>query len=223
MITFKDVSVSFERQEVLTNANFHLAPAEFVSLVGETGVGKTTLLRLIYFDVFPDSGFVAVGDFSSLTIRKKDIPKLRRSLGIVFQDFKLLEDRNVHDNVAFALEVTGAKRNEIGKRVLRALAEVGLSHKRNSMPDELSGGELQRVVIARALINEPHVLLADEPTGNLDPATSMEILQLLKTINARGTAVILATHNYDLVRKSESRIVQIKGSKILEIEHLGTH
>ncbi len=220
MITFKDVSISFERQDVLSNANLHIAPAEFVSLVGETGVGKTTLLRLIYFDVFPETGSVTVGEYSSSSIRKKDIPKVRRALGIVFQDFKLLEDRNVHENVAFALEVTGAKRGEIGKRVLRALADVGLSHKRNSMPNELSGGELQRVVIARALINEPHVLLADEPTGNLDPTASMEILQLLKTINARGTAVILATHNYDLVRKSGSRIIQLKEGSILELERL---
>jgi cell division transport system ATP-binding protein len=223
MITFKDVSIAFDRQEVFANVNLHIAPAEFISLVGETGVGKTTLLRLIYFDVFPDYGSVAVGEYSSLTIRKSDIPKVRRSLGIVFQDFKLLEERNVHENVAFALEVTGAKRHEIGKRVMRALGEVGLSHKRHSMPHELSGGELQRVVIARALINEPLVLLADEPTGNLDPTASREILQLLKTINARGTAVVLATHNYDIVRKAGSRIIQIKEGKILEVDKLGEH
>ncbi|MBI3766410.1 MAG: ATP-binding cassette domain-containing protein, partial [Ignavibacteriales bacterium] len=152
--------------------------------------------------------------------RKKEIPMLRRTIGIVFQDFKLLEDRNVFDNVAFVLEVTSAKRGEIGKRVLRVLADVGLSHKRNNMPDELSGGELQRVVIARSLVNEPLVLLADEPTGHLDPSTSMEILHLLKSINARGTAVILATHNYDLVRKSGSRIVQIKEGRVAEVESL---
>jgi cell division transport system ATP-binding protein len=221
MIAFNDVSISFDRQEVFAKANLNIAPAEFISLVGETGVGKTTLLRLIYFDIFPDYGSVTVGEYSSLTIRKSDIPKLRRSLGIVFQDFKLLEERNVHENVAFALEVTGAKRNEIGKRVMRALGEVGLSHKRYSMPHELSGGELQRVVIARALINEPLVLLADEPTGNLDPTA--ERLQLLKTINARGTAVVLATHNYDIVRKAGSRIIQIKEGKILDVDRIGEH
>ena len=220
MITFNNVSIAFDRQEVFTNANLTIKPAEFVSIVGDTGVGKTTLLRLIYFDVYPDKGAVKVGEFTSTTIRRKDIPKVRRSLGIVFQDFKLLDDRNVYDNVAFTLVVTGARRSEMSKRVLRALADVGLSHKRNNMPHELSGGELQRVVIARALINEPHVLLADEPTGNLDATASLEILQLLKTINARGTAVILATHNHKLVRKSGSRIIQIRNGTILDIASL---
>lgn len=220
MISFQNVSIAFDRQTVFSNADLHVNPAEFLSLVGETGVGKTTLLRLIYFDIFPDAGTVRVGEFDSSTIKRSEIPKLRRLLGIVFQDFKLLDDRSVYDNVAFALEVTGAKRNEISTRVLRTLADVGLSHKRNGMPDELSGGEQQRVVIARALVNEPLVLLADEPTGNLDPATSMEILQLLKKINVRGTAVILATHNYELVRKSGSRIVQIKDGTIAAIEKI---
>ena len=171
MIYFDHVSVVFDGQPVLQDVNLHIKQGEFVSLVGETGVGKTTLLRMIYFDVIPTQGTVIVGDYNSSKLRKRDIPRLRRRLGVVFQDFKLLEDRNVYDNVAFALEVTGTKRVEIGKRVLRVLADVGLSHKRNSMPHELSGGEQQRVVIARALVNEPLVLLADEPTGNLDPAT----------------------------------------------------
>jgi len=218
MIHFENVSVSFSHQQILSRVNLHIKPAEFVSLVGETGVGKTTLLRLMYFDLTPSEGTVAVGEFHSLTISKGDIPKLRRTLGVVFQDYKLLEDRNVYDNVAFTLEVTGVKRAEIGKKTLRVLADIGLSHKRNNMPHELSGGEQQRVVIARALVNEPLVILADEPTGNLDPATSMDILQLLKAINARGTAVVLATHNYELVRKSESRILQLKDGRISEID-----
>ncbi|HEV8538575.1 MAG TPA: ATP-binding cassette domain-containing protein [Bacteroidota bacterium] len=220
MIDFDRVSVSFDDQPILINVSMHVKEGEFISLVGETGVGKTTLLRLIYFDMFPEIGTVTVGDYNSSSIRKKDIPKLRRTLGIVFQDFKLLEDRNVYSNIAFALQVTGIKRSEIGKRVLRVLADVGLSHKRNNMPLELSGGEQQRVGIARALVNKPLVLLADEPTGNLDPATSMEILQLLKQINATGTAVILATHNYELVRRSESRIIQIKGGRVAQIERV---
>src|ERR1041385_1036132 len=218
MIQFTHVSCSFEQQPVLLDVNFHVKPAEFISLVGESGVGKTTILRLIYFDIFPNDGAVAVGGYDSSTIKKRDIPKLRRKLGIVFQDFKLLEDRNVYDNVAFALEVTGVRQGEIGKRVLRVLADIGLSHKRNNMPHELSGGEQQRVVIARALVNEPVVLLADEPTGNLDPATSKEILELLKIINSRGTAIILATHNYELVNKSGSRILQLKDGNISEIQ-----
>jgi len=217
MIQFTDVCVTFDGQVVLFGVNIHIAPAEFVSLVGESGVGKTTLLRLIYFDVFPQSGSVSVDRYNSSTVKRREIPKLRRRIGIAFQDYKLLEDRSVYDNIAFPLEVTGVRRPEIGKRILRVLADVGLSHKRNSMPLELSGGEQQRVVIARALVNEPLVLLADEPTGNLDRGTSMEILQLLKTINSRGTAVILATHNYDLVRKSGSRIIQIREGKVSEI------
>ena len=218
MIALENVSIAFDRQPVLDNVTMAVKPGEFVSVVGETGIGKTTLLRLIYMDVFPERGIVRIGQFNSREIRKREIPLLRRTLGVVFQDFKLLEDRNVYDNVAFALHVTGAKRAEIGKRVLRVLADVGLSHKRNSKPHELSGGEQQRVVIARALVNEPVVLLADEPTGNLDPSTSMEILQLLKMINTRGTAVIMASHNYNLVRESRSRILQLKEGKITEIQ-----
>ena len=220
MIRFENISVSYDQQPILIDVNAHIKPGEFISLVGESGVGKTTLLKLIYFDVFPNAGIVSVAEYNSETIKKKDIPKIRRKIGVVFQDFKLLEDRNVYDNVAFALQVTGAKRNEIGKRVLRVLADVGLSHKRDSMPEELSGGEQQRVVFARALVNEPIVLLADEPTGNLDPTTALDILQLLKLINSRGTAVILATHNYDIVRKAGGRIIQIKDGKVSEIDSI---
>ncbi|RCK77397.1 MAG: Cell division transporter, ATP-binding protein FtsE [Ignavibacteriae bacterium] len=220
MIDFKNVSISFKNQPILQNINLHINQGEFVSLVGESGIGKTTLLRLIYMDLFPDSGIVSVGKFNSLTIQKKEIPLLRRTLGIVFQDFKLLEDRNIFENVAFALQVTNVKRKDIQKRVLRVLADVGLSHKRSNMPDELSGGEQQRVVIARALVNEPLALLADEPTGNLDPNTSFEILDLLKDINRKGTAIVLATHNYELVRRSESRILQIKDANITELESI---
>ncbi|MBA4313590.1 MAG: cell division ATP-binding protein FtsE [Chlorobiaceae bacterium] len=220
MIHFENVSVSYNSQPILLNVNLEIKPGDFVSLVGESGVGKTTLLKLIYFDLSPDEGNVSIAGYTSSAIRKREIPKIRRQIGVVFQDYKLLEDKNVYDNVAFALHVTGVKRNEIGKRVLRVLADVGLSHKRDSMPDELSGGEQQRVVFARALVNEPIVLLADEPTGNLDPTTALDILLLMKTINSRGTAVILSTHNYDLVRKAGGRIIQIKDGKVSEIESI---
>lgn len=218
MIYFDHVTVAFGEHTVFEDVNLHIKQGEFVSLVGETGVGKTTLLRLMYFDVLPTYGTVMIGDYNSSRVTKREIPKLRRRLGVVFQDFKLLEDKNVYNNIAFTLEVTGTRRGEIVKRVLRVLADVGLSHKRNNMPHELSGGEQQRVVIARALVNEPLVLLADEPTGNLDPTTSFEILELLQKINKQGTAVILATHNYDIVKKSGSRVIQLKEGKLLEVE-----
>jgi cell division transport system ATP-binding protein len=169
-------------------------------------------------DLTPDSGSVSVGKFLSGKISSKQIPMLRRKLGVVFQDFKLLEDRSVYDNVAFSLYVTSARIADIKKKVLNVLANVGLSHKRNSMPHQLSGGEQQRVAIARALVNEPILLLADEPTGNLDPTTSLDILKLLKDINTQGTAVLMATHNYDLVRKAQGRIVQIKDRKVFDVK-----
>ncbi|MFQ5797185.1 MAG: cell division ATP-binding protein FtsE [Bacteroidota bacterium] len=218
MISLQNVTVNFNSQVVLDNVSLKINQGEFVFLVGQTGCGKTTLLRLIYMDLFPTRGSIAVDRYSSDSISLRDIPYLRRKIGVVFQDFKLLEDRNIFDNVAFALHVTNAGRADIKRRVLRILADVGLSHKRNRMPYELAGGEQQRASIARALVNEPLVLLADEPTGNIDPTTALEILQLLKEINTRGTAVLIATHNYDLVRKSHERIMQIKNGKLFEVE-----
>jgi cell division transport system ATP-binding protein len=218
MIRFSDVSFSYGPSTVLEKVSFEVKPGEFVFLVGQTGSGKSTILKLIYMDFQPTSGTVMVGKYLSSHIQHRDTPLLRRTLGIIFQDFRLLDDRSIFDNVAFALHVTGVSGTEIKKRVLRALAEVGLSHQRNKMPSELSGGEQQRVVIARALVNHPHFLLADEPTGNLDPTNSREILQLLKDINTRGTAVIMATHNYELVRRVNERILQVREGKVFEVE-----
>lgn len=220
MIAFKNVTFSFGTSEVINDATFQIKPGEFVFLVGQTGCGKSTLLRLMYMELMPGHGMVSVGKYNSATITQSDKPHLRRTLGIIFQDFRLLEDRNVFDNVAFTLHVTGAKGKEIKRRVLHALAEVGLSHQRNKMPHELSGGEQQRVVVARALVNNPLFLLADEPTGNLDPETAAEILELLKNINTRGTAVVMATHNYDLVRKVHERALLVKDGKVLEAQML---
>ncbi len=216
MIQFNNVTASFNGHNVLENISLQINPGEFVFVVGQTGSGKSTLLRLVYMDVTPVRGNVIVGKFNSETIQKKDKPHLRRTLGVVFQDFKLLEDRSVFENVAFTLHVTGVKASDIKKNVLRALADVGLGHQRNKMPDELSGGEQQRVVIARALVNDPNFLLADEPTGNLDSATSFDILQLLRGINARGTAVVMATHNHELVKKISARVIEIRDGKLWE-------
>ncbi|HCA81213.1 MAG TPA: cell division ATP-binding protein FtsE [Bacteroidetes bacterium] len=218
MIELSNVTVAFDGQVVLDRLSLSMRDGEFVYLVGATGAGKSSLLRLLYMDLKPDSGDVRVLNYDAESTPSKDIPRLRRKLGIVFQDFKLLEDRDVNENVAFALYVTNASRSEITKRVVHALADVGLSHKRNQMPHELSGGELQRVVIARALVNSPSLLLADEPTGNLDPAASSEIMELLRKINMRGTGVLMATHNYDLVRKYPARVIQLKDGRLFDIE-----
>lgn len=218
MIKFSNVTFAFGSHPVLDNVSFEVKPGDFVFLVGQTGSGKSTLLRLIYMDLIPTKGSVVVGKHHSAHVLRREKPYLRRSLGIVFQDYRLLEDRSVYDNVAFTLHVTGTKATEIKRMVLHVLADVGLSHQRNKMAFELSGGEQQRVVIARALVNSPLFLLADEPTGNLDPGTSREILNLLKAINTRGTAVVMATHNYDLVRKMNERILQVKDGRVFEVE-----
>ena len=218
MIDLRHVTVAFDGQIVLDKVDFSMKSGEFVYLVGQTGAGKSSLLRLLYMDLKPEAGKVKVAGFDSATIKSREIPYLRRRLGIVFQDFKLLEDRDVYENVAFALYATNTKRTETKKRVLLALAAVGLSHERLQMPHELSGGEQQRVVIARAIVNSPPLLLADEPTGNLDPASSNEIMELLQKINMRGTAILMATHNYELVKKFPARIIQLKEGKIVDVE-----
>ncbi len=218
MIRFTNVTFAFDNHVVLDDVSLEIRPGEFVFLVGQTGSGKSTLMRLIYMDITPTKGTVVIGKYHSAHIRSHEKPYLRRTLGIIFQDFRLLEDRSVFDNVAFTLHVTGIKGSEIKKRVLRALADVGLSHQRNKMAFELSGGEQQRVVVARALVNNPSFLLADEPTGNLDPMTSREILNLLKDINTRGTAVVMATHNYEFVRMMNERIIQVKNGKVFDVE-----
>lgn len=218
MIKFSGVTFAYDTGTILDDVSFDIMPGEFVFLVGQTGSGKSTILRLVYMDLFPTRGSVSVGRFQSSFITSREKPLLRRTLGIVFQDFRLLDDRDVFDNVAFTLHVTGTPAKDIKRRVLHALADVGLSHHRHKLAHELSGGEQQRVVIARALVNNPNFLLADEPTGNLDPGTSRDILRLLKDINTRGTAVIMATHNYDLIAKAHERILQVKDGRVYEVE-----
>ncbi len=216
MLSLQNISFNYANQPLFENANLELASGEFAFLIGKSGSGKTTLLQMIYMNVLPESGTIIVGNFNSKTIKKSELPYLRRKIGIVFQDFKLLSDRNVFDNLSFVLEVTNTPKREIKKRVNDALSEVGLTHKKLNMPDQLSGGEKQRVAIARAILNQPLIILADEPTGNLDPETSNEILDLLQKINKRGTAVLCATHNYDIVRKGNTRIFKIENNKILK-------
>jgi len=214
VVRLTNVHLRYRGGDGLKGVNLTIRAGEFVFLIGPSGAGKSTVLRLIYMAEPPSDGQVVVGRFNSNKIAPKEIPYLRRQLGIIFQDFKLLEDRNVYDNVAFTLQVTGAKRKGVKRKVLRALANVGLSHKRYKMPNELSGGEQQRVAIARALVNDPLILLADEPTGNLDPVTTQGIMDLLEKINARGTAVLMATHNYSLFESRPSprkRVVRIEG------------
>ncbi len=215
VIQIHNAKMLYPTGEGLHRVNLIVDPGEFVFLVGPSGAGKSTVLKLIYMELFPSEGQVIVGKYSSLSVRPKDIPYVRRQLGIVFQDFKLLPDRDVFENVAFALRVTGARRDEVKRKALRALGEVGLAHKRNKMPHELSGGEQQRVAVARALVNEPLALLADEPTGNLDRENAEAIMDLLLRINQKGTAVLMATHNLELVSGMGKRIVRIENGRTL--------
>ncbi|MCC5913542.1 MAG: cell division ATP-binding protein FtsE [Balneolaceae bacterium] len=217
VIELNNVTVGFNGTPVLNEIDFSLGVGEFCYVIGKTGAGKSSFLKLLYSDIKPDAGMIRVADYEVSTIKDKEVPYLRRRIGIVFQDFQLLPDRNVFENVAFALRVTGHKKKFIKNRVLEVLGLVGLSHKRKAMPGDLSGGEQQRVVIARALANEPRLLLADEPTGNLDPEASSSIMDLLKQINNRGMAVLMVTHDYDMVRRFPNRTVQIKDGKLHEI------
>ena len=215
MIELTNVRVTYATGDGIRHVSFHVAPGELVFLVGPSGAGKSTVLRTLYLEEWPDEGNVRVGEYNSLFITQKQLPYLRRKLGVVFQDFKLLDDRDVFSNVSFVLEVIGRKNKEIKRRVLRALADVGLSHKSRKYPLELSGGEQQRVAIARAIVNEPYILLADEPTGNLDPVTSQDIMQVLTRINTRGTSVLVATHNYDMVQEYNGRMIRIEQGQII--------
>lgn len=218
MINFNNISYAYPSKELFTDVSFQIEKGEFVFLIGESGTGKTTLLRMINMEVFPQTGEIVVYGFNSQNIKKPEIPVLRRKIGFVFQDYKLLDDRDVFENVALPLYLSGMKPDMIKKKVYNILNEVGVFDSYKKMPHELSGGEQQRVSIARAMVNEPYILIADEPTGNLDPFVSFEIIKLLLNINYKGTAVFIATHNYDIVRRLKSkRLLQIKDKKVLEV------
>ncbi len=216
MIRFNRVFKSFNVGSLaLKDVSFHIAKGEFAFLTGHSGAGKSTILQLIYADELPTSGEVRVSGFGTRQLKRRDVPKLRRRLGIVFQNFRLLEDRTAEENVAFALEVTGSRRSIIAPKVMRVLTQVGLAAKAAAYPRQLSGGEQQRVAIARALVNDPLVLLADEPTGNLDERATRGVVQLLRDINANGTAVIMATHDLGIVRGMSRRTLELHAGELV--------
>ncbi|HUP01852.1 MAG TPA: cell division ATP-binding protein FtsE [Gemmatimonadota bacterium] len=211
MILFQNVSKEFPKTGLaLKDVSFHLRRGEFLFLTGPSGAGKTTLLKLVTMEERPTAGVVRVSGFSSEKVRRREIPYLRRRLGVVFQDFRLLKNRTALENVAFALEVIGAPPERIRETVPRTLAAVGLGERAHHYPAELSGGEQQRVVIARALVNDPFILLADEPTGNLDPRVSLDILRVCKNINLRGMAVLFVTHDRQLLDEHpRARVIEL--------------
>lgn len=215
MVEFQHVWFEREGRVILADLDFEVDRGEFVYVLGQTGSGKSTLLRLMLFDPKPTEGVVFVGEYDSATIQERQIPYVRRRIGFVFQDYKLLRDRTVFENVAFALAVTGTKGSEVKRRTLSLLAEVDLLHKRDERPTSLSGGEQQRVAIARALINEPYVLLADEPTANLDQESTERVMEILNNVNARGTSILMATHDIGLVERHPLRTLTLdKGALV---------
>lgn len=224
LIEFKAVTKRYSNGAIgLQDASFTIEKGEFVFIVGPSGSGKSTLLKLILHEEVPTEGEVYVNGFSIHNMRRSEIPYLRRGLGVVFQDFRLLPNKTVYDNVAFAMQIVEAQPKEIRRQVPVALALVGLSKKAKAYPDQLSGGEQQRVSLARALVNNPSILLADEPTGNLDPAISREIMYLLDEINQRGTTVIVATHEKSIVDEMEKRVISLDYGRIIHDVQKGNY
>ena len=216
IIEIRNASIFQQENLVLSNVNLTLNKGEFIYLIGRTGSGKSSLLKTLYGELPARDGIVRVAGYDLTQLRKKDIPYLRRKIGIVFQDFQLLFDRTVEKNLEFVLGATGWKEpNEISNRTDEVLVKVGLADKRKSMPHQLSGGEQQGIAIARALLNDPDVIIADEPTGNLDPDTTLEVMKLLRRISENGTAVLMATHNYTLMQKYPSRIANCNNGTVI--------
>ena len=217
IIKLSNVDIFQQKNLVLSNVNLHVDKGDFVWLIGQTGSGKSSLLKVIYGDLNIPGGEGHACGYDLRKLASEDVPFLRRKLGIVFQDFQLLTDRSVEDNLRFVMQATGwVDKKLIAERTLDVLEKVGLRSKLKKMPHELSGGEQQRVVIARALLNDPEIILADEPTGNLDPDTSEEIVLLLKQISQSGTAILIATHDYHIIRTFPSRIIKCENGKVLE-------
>lgn len=218
IIDYKNVEVLRKELLVLKNVNFQLEEGQFVYLIGRVGSGKSSLMKTMYAEVPIEMGEARIFDYDLSTIRRKDVPMLRRQIGVVFQDFQLLSDRSVYDNLLFVLKATGWKnKTDIDERINEVLSEVGMEHKSYKMPHELSGGEQQRIAIARALLNRPKLILADEPTGNLDQETGHQIMSLLHRICAEGTAVIMATHNIQLTEDFPARVVKCEDKNVIEL------
>jgi cell division transport system ATP-binding protein len=216
MITFDQVTKQYNKKtKALDNVSIHIEPKEFVIMVGTSGAGKSTFLKLLTREEKPTFGKIVVGGVDYDRLPDRNIPLLRRKIGVVFQDFKLLPTRNVFENIAFALEVSGMTNKEIKRTVPKVIELVGLQGKEKSFPHELSGGEQQRVAIARAVVRQPKILVADEPTGNLDPKHSWDIVSILEKINQYGTTVIMTTHNQEIVSKLQRRIINVEGGKVI--------
>ncbi|MBO5811254.1 MAG: ATP-binding cassette domain-containing protein [Bacteroidales bacterium] len=217
VISLKEAAIYQHKRCILKNVNFEIEEGEFVYLIGKTGSGKSSLLKTLYADLPAKEGEINIADYNLRSIKSRDIPMLRRKIGIVFQDFQLLFDRNVEDNLYFVLEATGWKdKAAMSKRIDEVLKQVGLPKKRKSMPHQLSGGEQQSIAIARAMLNDPSLILADEPTGNLDPETTNDIMNLLKEICAKGKTIFMATHNYNLILKYPSRIIKCDEGTVVD-------
>lgn len=214
MVRFEDVIKTYENQQALTGVTFQAARGELLFFTGASGAGKSTLLKLIYRAIDPDGGSISVNGIETSSMKAGHVPGLRRMIGVVFQDFRLLSGRSIYDNVALALRIRGVAERALKTQVMEVLKMVGLRHKADSWPETLSGGEQQRAVIARAIVAEPVLLLADEPTGNLDPDTSAGVMRIFKDINARGTTVLIATHNRDLYTGTGRRVLKLAGGRI---------
>ena len=225
MIVFENVSMNYRRSAspALDDVSFEIRDGEFVFLVGQSGAGKSSILRLLMREVTPKEGTVIVDEINVGRLRKRKIPNLRRKFGMVFQDFRLLPEKSVAENVAFAMQILGKTRKEIKQTVPQVLDLVGLLDKSNRRPNQLSGGEQQRVAIARALINRPSILLADEPTGNLDPDTTIDIMRLLDQINRARTTVLMATHDASIVDQMRKRVIQVENGKIARDQSQGNY
>lgn len=224
MLIMTDVSKVYPSGSVaLQDINVHIEPGEFVFVVGPSGAGKSTFIKMLFREVLPTTGSIFVNGTDIMALTPREIPYMRRQLGIIFQDYRLLPDRTVYENVAFAMQVIEAPHRKIKRQVLNVLDLVGLRHRSDAYPNELSGGEQQRIAIARAIVNDPLLVIADEPTGNLDPETSWDIMEIFKEINATGTTIVMATHDKEVVDAMGKRVIAIEKGRIVRDEHEGVY